>query len=157
MINVTECDDYFTVQTYAERFDSNGRTSPYFTVCVQPDGQIEAEISGNDQVTPKLTEEEYNLMELLGWRKPSSGKDEDYGDFPNFWKEYPHETDGHVVAEDILTALIVVFQLKTTDNVGVGTRKLAEDLEEMNHLVRLPPEAWNAERKIFKIPLKESK
>ena len=96
-------------------------------------------------------------MELLGWRKPSSGKDEDYGDFPNFWKEYPNETDGHVVAEDILTALIVVFQLKTTDNVGVGTRKLAENLEEMKHLVRLPPEAWNAERKIFKIPLKESK
>ena len=157
MINTTGSDDYFTVQTYADRFGRNGRTSPYFTVCVQPNGQIEAEISGNDQVSPGLNEDEYNLMELLGWKKPSGGKDEDYGAFPNFWKAYELETDGNTVAGDILTALVLVFQLKITDNLGVGTRKLADDLEGMNQLVRLPAEAWNAERKIFKIPLKESK
>jgi hypothetical protein len=96
-------------------------------------------------------------MELLGWKKPYGGKDEDYGNFPNFWKAYELGTDGHAVAGDILTALVLVFQLKITDNIGVGTRKLADDLEGMNQLVRLPAEAWNAERKIFKIPLKESK
>ena len=122
---------------------------------MQPDGQIEAEISGNDQVSPELNDDEYNLMELLGWKKPYNGKDEDYGDFPNFWKAYPLETDGNTVAGDILTALVLVFQLKITDNIGVGTFKLVEDLEGMNQLVRLPAESWNAERKIFKIPLKE--
>jgi hypothetical protein len=155
LISFTVLNDYFTVQTYAHRFDSHPRTSPYFTVCVLNDGQIEAEISGNVQLAPKLTEEEYNLMELLGWEKPKSGKDESYGDYPNFRKAYPKETPVETVAEDILTALVLAYQFKPTDMIGLGSVTLAERLDSLKKLDRLETEPWNKDRKLFRIPMKE--
>lgn len=155
LISTTDVNDHFTVQTYAQRFDSHPRTSPYFTVCVQSDGQLDAEIVGNVQLSPKLTEEEYNLMELLGWEKPKSGKDEDYGDYPNFRKVYPLETTPEVVAGDILTALVLAYQFETTDLIGLGSAKLAERVASLKKLDRLETEPWNNERKLFRIPMKE--
>ena len=94
-------------------------------------------------------------MELLGWEKPTAGKDETFGDFPNFRKVYPLKADGHLVADDILTALVLVYQLKTTDMIGVGSLSLANNLESLKQLDRLETEPWNKDRKLFRIPIKE--
>ena len=124
-------------------------------MCVLNDGQIEAEISGNVQLSPKLTEDEYNFMELLGWEKPKSGKDADYGDYPNFRKTFPVDTQPETVTEELLRALVLVYQLKTTDLIGLGSVTLAERLDSLKKLDRLETEPWNKDRKLFRIPMKE--
>jgi len=138
-----------------ERFDSHPHSSPYFTMSLTPEETFEAEIAGNLQLTPKLSAEEYNLMELLGWEKPKAGKDEDYGDFPNFLKVFPPETDPLDVVESILVALVMVYQLKDTDIVELRSEYVSDEAEKLKWLERLEPDPGYPGQRLFKLPTNE--
>lgn len=146
-----DLEDYVTVQTFPERFDRHPHTSPYFTVLLNREGQYEAEIAGNISLQPKLSVNEYDRMVELGWAKPRAGKDEDYGDFPNFSKVFPEYTHSITVATDIFEALVTVYGMKATDEIAVGSERRAELIDSMKLLHRLEPEEWNPQRKLFKL------
>ena len=143
---------YFTIQTRMAQFSGHPHSSPYFTISLTPNENFEAEISGNAQLTPKLSDEEYNLMELLGWEKPKKGKDEDYGDFPNFLREFPAETDPLDVVEAVLVALLMVYQMRETDIFEVGNEFDADEAENLKWLERLEPEEGFSRRTLFRLP-----
>ncbi len=134
------------------QFSGHPHTSPYFTISLDPNGNFEAEISGNAQVTPKLTVEDYDLMVLLGWEKPKAGKDEDYGDFPNFLNSFPPETDPLDVVEAVIVALLMVYKLRESDIFEVGNEWDADEAENLKWLERLEPEEGFARRTLFRLP-----
>lgn len=137
------------------RFSGHPHSSPYFTISLDPQERFEAEIAGNAQLTPKLSEEEYNMMVLLGWEKPKAGKDEDYGDYPNFLKTFAPDTDPLDVVESILVALVMVYKLHETDLFEVGSEWDADEAENLKWLERLEPEDEQARRTIFRLPIEQ--
>jgi hypothetical protein len=131
--------DYLTIQTIMERFGHQPENSPYFQICRQEDDSVSVEISGNSQLSPELTESEYQEMSSLGWELPRKGKDEDYGDLPNFVKTFGVKPATVFIADEVAYALVNVFGMKPTDLLEMesewdaawmGTYKCLERLEQ---------------------------
>ena len=143
--------DAITVQTFINRFDAHPQTSPYFVVVYEPDKTYSVEISGNIHVRPKLTVDEYNTMALLGWAKPYAGRDEDYGDFPNFVKTFTNGESAREIAETILEVLVLVFTMKPSEMIGVTSYAATEALDRFHILERLENIVNNKNRRLFKM------
>lgn len=157
LIDLVDWHGSVEIQTHMERFDQHPLTSPHVTLIQEPDKALTAEISGNAELVPKLSETEYELMALLGWDKPKSGKDEDYGDYPNFVKTFDKETTDFEKAESILYALVTVYGMKRTDLIAAEDLEVADWLDDFSLLHRLEIEPDNDERLLFRLETDEDR
>ena len=155
LIDLVEWHGSIEIQTQLDRFDNHPLTSPLVTIYQEPDKSLAVDISGNAELLPKLTEVEYELMALLGWQKPWASKDEDYGDYPNFVKQFSKDAREFEIAESILYALVTVYGMKRTDLIAVEDLNIAEWLDETSLLHRLELEPSNDERLLFRIETEE--
>lgn len=149
LIEASRNNNTIDVQVYIERFDSHPHTSPYFILVCEPDKTITIEIAANMHVVPKLTVAEYDRMVELGWAKPRSGKDEDYGDFPNFDRNFPESMPNIEIAHHLLQALAEVYSMDDTSQIGLGSRKAANWLDEHRILQRMEHDGQPDTRHIF--------
>jgi hypothetical protein len=143
--------DYLTIQTIMERFDSHPMTSPYFQICRQEDDTVSVEISGNAQLSPELTVGEYEAMSLLGWELPRKGKDEDYGDLPNFVMNFGFRPTTFLMADAVVYALVNVFGMKTTDLLEMESEWDAAWLGTYKCLERLEPDPDTYDYRLFRL------
>jgi hypothetical protein len=134
-----------------ERFGSNPMTSPYFQVCRQEDDTMSVEISGNAQLSPELNESEYEAMALLGWELPKKGKDEDYGDFPNFVKNFGVKPETLLMADAAVYALVNIFGMKTQDLLEMESEWYAAWMGTYKCLERLKPDPETNDCRQFRL------
>jgi hypothetical protein len=152
VVEETQPGKVFTIQTYLTRFGSSSKSSPYLVIVHEPDSSTTIEVSGNAHVSPEISDEECEKMVSLGWAKPQSGKDEDYGDFPNFMKNFRPDTSPLEIGEEILTLLLSVFVMRPYDPIAVGNVEAAEWIDQLGLLERLKATEGNLQRKLFKLP-----
>jgi hypothetical protein len=145
-------EEVITIQTYLTRFGSSSKSSPYVVIVHEPDASTTIEVSGNVHVEPELSPAECEKMVSLGWAQPQAGKDEDYGDFPNFSKNFSPDTSSLEIGEEILTPLLSVFLMRPYDLIGVGNVQAAEWIDQLGLLERLDQSEGNLQRKLFKLP-----
>ena len=142
----------FGIQTFARRYGLNPDTSPYLQAIMHSDGQIQLEVSGNLQVNPPLTDEEYATLEFYGWSLPEVDPEafrEQNGN-PNFVRYFDSKADPLAIAEFILTTLIGIFQVQQDDYFGFNHS--AERVASLKKLGRLKASAGNPAAEIFAMP-----
>ena len=139
------------VATHLERFDSHPLTSPEIVFNLEPDNSISIELSGNAELIPKLSQTEYGMMVLLGWTKPMPGKDEDYGEYQFFTRNYPEGTPKHELTLDLMTALVKVYGMKRTDSIGVEFQEEADLLIEHGKLFCTDYDENGNEQGVFRL------
>jgi hypothetical protein len=144
----------FSVQTYGRKYNLSPSTSPYLQAIIDEDGKVQMEVSGNLQVHPHLTDEQYNVLEFYGWTKPESDPDEyhDAGGNPNFARYFDPNTDALLIAEFILTTLVGVYEITEDDYFGFDNATQANLVDSMNKLGRLKYSDGNPDRVIFAMP-----
>jgi hypothetical protein len=154
---IEELDDWehFSIQTYIKSYGHDPYRSPYVQGLYEEDGSLHVELSGNLQVSPPLTEKEYEVLEFLGWTRPEV-TEEEYEEgtargIPNFVRIYDEETPRNEIVEFILESLVLVFGLTIHDfwNFDRHTATVAN----LGKLQRLPrSETRNVRREIFALP-----
>lgn len=137
------------VQTYIERYGFQPEQSPYFVIVCEPDKSITIEIAGDAHVKPALTPAECSRMVELGWAAPHAGKDEDYGIFPNFSRNFAEDTDDIDIAHHLLHALSEVYSMSPDEQIGLSSQKAADWLDAQRVLRRLGPAPYRDTRHIF--------
>jgi hypothetical protein len=144
----------FSVQTYGRKYNLSPSTSPYLQAIIDHDGKVQMEVSGNLQVDPPLTDEQYNVLEFYGWTKPESDPDEyhDAGGNPNFARHFDPNSDALLIAEFILTTLVGVYEITEDDYFGFDNATQANLVDSMNKLGRLKYSDGNPDRVIFAMP-----
>jgi hypothetical protein len=140
----------FHIQTYLKKFQLSPETSPYVQGLLEEDGSLHMEISGNLQVRPMLSEDEYNALEFYGWEKPEV-TDEEYQEhhqgIPNFYRLFEPNVPKIEIAESILTSLVGVFGMTEQDFLNFGTE--GEKVAELGLLGRLKVSEENPFGDIF--------
>jgi hypothetical protein len=157
LIDLVEWHGSVDIQTQMARFDNHPLTSPLVTLIHEPDASLSVEISGNSELLPKLTEVEYETMVLLGWQKPRAGKDEDYGDYPYFTKNFEANTEPLEIADAVLYAIVFVYGMKQTDLINMDDIAIADWLDDWEILHRLEIEPSNDERLLFRLETLEDR
>ena len=143
----------FHIQTYLKKFQLSPETSPYVQGLLEEDGSLHMEISGNLQVRPMLSEDEYNALEFYGWEKPEV-TDEEYQEhhqgIPNFYRLFEPNVPKIEIAESILTSLVGVFGMTEEDFLNFGTE--GEKVAELRLLGGLKVSEENPFGDIFALP-----
>ena len=142
----------FGIQTFARRYGLNPNTSPYLQAIMHEDGVIQLEVSGNLQVNPPLTDEEYATLEFYGWSLPEVDPEafaEHHGN-PNFVRYFDTKADPLAIAEFILTTLIGIFKVHEDDYFGFNHS--AERVASLQKLGRLKASERNPGAEIFAMP-----
>ena len=152
LFDLVEWHGDIAIQTRMERFKGKRKNSPQVFVYQEPNKMVSIEISGNEDLNPQLSEEEYGLMSLLGWNEPIKAKDEDYGNFPNFSREFSPGTSLTQIAEATVYALVTVYGMKKTDLIELDGLRQADWLDDWKILHRLEIDPQNDERTLFRLP-----
>ena len=146
----------FSVQTYMLRFGLTPYDSPYLQAILDDDDRIQMEISGNLQVTPQLSEEEYQQLEFYGWTRPEVTPEEysagGSGGNPNFVRYFEKNADVVDIVEFILTTLVGVYGMIVDDFWGFDSAGQAARIAAMNKLARLKASSGNPDAVIFALP-----
>lgn len=104
---------FWRMDTLSAKFGFDATTSPYAQVVLQDDGTLQVEIRGlHSELDPsgkKLGE-----LGLLGWEAPTAALS------PNAHRLYPAGWNAATVAQDILEALTMAFELAVTDFFAFG-------------------------------------
>ena len=143
----------FHIQTYLKKFQLSPETSPYVQGLLEEGGSLHMEISGNLQVRPMLSEDEYNALEFYGWEKPEvtdAEYQEHHQGIPNFYRLFEPNVPKIEIAESILTSLVGVFGMTEEDFLNFGTE--GEKVAELGLLGRLKVSEENPFRDIFALP-----
>ena len=153
LLNKLNSKNTFHMQTYIKKFQLSPETSPYVQGLLEEDGSLHMEISGNLQVRPLLTEDQYNALEFYGWEKPEV-TDEEYKDhhqgIPNFYRLFEPNIPKIEIAESILTSLVGVFGMTEEDFLNFGTE--GNKVAKLALLGRLKVSESNPFRDIFALP-----
>lgn len=146
----------FSVQTYIRRFSLSPYASPYLQAVKDDDGNVQMELSGNLQLNPTLSEDEYVQLEFYGWTRPEVTVEEyregDGEGNPNFVRFYSPEDDPVNIAEFLLTSLVGVFGMQEDDFWGFPTRVTADRVHSFKKLDRLKVSDGNPNGEIFALP-----
>lgn len=153
LLNLLNSKNTLHIQTYMKKFQLSPETSPYVQGLLEEDGSLHMEISGNLQVRPMLSEDEYDALEFYGWEKPEV-TDEEYQDhhqgIPNFYRLFEPNVAKIEIAESILTSLVGVFGMTETDFLNFGTQ--GDKVVELGLLGRLKVSEENPFGDIFALP-----
>lgn len=153
LLNKLNSKNTFHMQTYIKKFRLSPETSPYVQGLLEEDGSLHMEISGNLQVRPLLTEDQYNALEFYGWEKPEV-TDEEYKHhhqgIPNFYRLFEPNIPKIEIAESILTSLVGVYGMTEEDFLNFGTQ--GNKVAELGLLGRLKVSDSNPFRDIFALP-----
>lgn len=146
----------FSVQTYIRRCGLSPYDSPYLQAVFDDESGVQMELSGNLQVNPPLTEDEYQQLEFYGWKRPEVTPEE-YQEGggsgnPNFVRFYAATDDPVDIAEFLLTSLVGVFGMTEQDFWGVNSRSEADRIDKLRKLGRLLHSDGNPDRLIFALP-----
>ena len=146
--------DTLIMNTYGHRYQCDPHRSPFVQACSFNEGGIQLEIAANLMVEPKLTAEEYSIMEFYGWECPEVNPEEysSEGGNPNFVRYYEPGFDTAQAAEFIITSLVGVYQFTVEDFFGFENRTLADFVASLNKLDRLAGGNTNPDRVIFAMP-----
>ena len=146
----------FNVQTYVKRFSLSPYSSPYVQADVDDEGNVQLELSGNLQMNPPLSEDEYLQLEFYGWTRPEvtaeEFREEDADGNPNFVRFYALSDDPLEIAEFILTSLVGVFDMTEDDFWGFSNKHTSDRVDAFKKLHRLAQSDGNPAREIFALP-----
>lgn len=123
------------------------------------DEMFHIEISGNVVCDPPLTDDDMLKLKMLGWSTPTVTADEfldenGFGGLPNVSREYSPMTDFAVIADEIVAALVVAYQLQVGDGFFFGWAEgIAEEIDGLGLLDRQAATAKNSKRRVFSIPV----
>lgn len=160
VLDATPNDRTFCIQTYALKYGLQTGTSPYFQGAKDDFGSFFIEIAANLTCDPKLTEEEFKMMEFLGWDLPAVTTDEfqdqEFGseanNCPNFERRYSDDVPREEIAEAILEALVIAYGLTEEDFFNFGPPRRAEMIAKNTSLGRLKILDTNPFGEIFALP-----
>lgn len=143
----------FSVQTYVRRFSLSPYDSPYLQA-IKEGGRVQMELSGNLQLNPNLSDEEYQQLAFYGWTLPEVTVEEyqaggSEGN-PNFVRFYEPTDDPVDIAEFLLTSLVGVCGMVEDDFWGFEGS--ADRVESFRKLGRLKWSDGNPDRVIFAMP-----
>lgn len=152
----------FCFQTYGRKYRYFPGDSPYFQ------GYLDAlskewiiEASGNLQVIPNLTKEQYQELEFYGWTPPSQTPEEFRAQgyqpditaaSPNFVRLFEPNTDLEFLVEAIFTAMVGVYEINEDDFFNFGEGGTADYVDRLGLLGRVKSSDMNQNREIFALP-----
>ena len=123
------------------------------------DELVHVEISGNVVCEPPLTEDDFLKLQILGWHTPTvtaeAFLDENgFGGLPNVSRDFSPMTDFAQIADEIVAALVVAYQLQLSDSFFFGWEKGIEDeIDGLGVLKRQAATEKNTKRRVFSIPV----
>ena len=144
--------------TYRQVSDRKPTRSPavYFDAA---NDMIHVEISGNVICDPPLTDDDMFKLKLLGWTTPTVTAEEfldenGFGGLPNVSRDFSPMTDFAQIADEIVAALVVAYQLHIADGFFFGwADDIAEEIDGLGVLDRHAATAKNSKRRVFSIPV----
>lgn len=120
---------------------------------------IHVEISGNVICDPPLTDDDMLKLQMLGWTTPTVTAEEfldenGFGGLPNVSRDYSPTVDFEQIADEIVAALVVSYQLHIADGFFFGWAEgIAEEIDGLGLLDRLDATEKNPKRRVFSIPV----
>lgn len=150
--------DAWSISTYMRRYQFSPSDSPYIQASPGIDDElITVEISANLQVNPKLTDEEYDMIEFFGWAKPHEGEfaalcDDEYDPNPNFHRIFASDVPRIQIAEGILEVMAGVYKMTNEDLFAVQSKGKADWVDSLGIFGRLPSHEGNPDGVIFSQP-----
>ncbi|WP_167043509.1 pentapeptide repeat-containing protein [Salinibacterium sp. ZJ454] len=120
--------DSWGMNTYAKAQEFDPNRSPYTQARLLPGGALQVEVAARATADP----ERNNALSLLGWASPTTGTSETPGT-PNAHRIYPAGWNARVVAESVLEALTMVFEITGVDLFTFGEAEVA-DIDRLGRL-----------------------
>ena len=152
----------FVLQTYGRRYGYMPYDSPYFQGYYDHIAkEFILEASGNLQVKPPLTEQQYSELEFYGWKLPSQTPQE-FGEdgyqpdateaSPNFLRVFEGEPNYDEIVEVLMTAMVGIFKIDEDDFFNFGEGDIPNQIDRMRLLGRVVAGEFNQNREIFAMP-----
>ena len=123
------------------------------------DDLIHVEISGNVVCDPPLTQDDFIKLQILGWSTPTVTAEEfldenGFGGLPNVSRDFSPLTDFAQIADEVVAALVMAYQLDIADNFFFGpTKGIEDEIDGLGLLERHAATDKNAKRRVFSIPV----
>lgn len=156
ILDATPTDDVFCVETYSHNHSLSPSTSPYFQGNKDEFGEFFIEIAANLVCEPKLTEEQFKMMEFLSWDLPYVTDEQPFGSLtsgsPNFERRFADDVPREVIAEAIIEALVVVYGFTDEEFFNFGGKRKTELIASNTNLGRLKTDKGNPLGQIFALP-----